>query len=103
MSCPKVLLRNALARYVRSFAPLGMTLQLNLRASAPSANAPCNILRRRGRRENPDLGQSAPSHHTPHTDAGHHRRCVNALRISFAAWKLHGDVMPDERFRDQKK
>src|SRR5204863_3154850 len=85
-----------LAFYVRSFASLRMTLQLNPRAFASLANEPCNILRHRLRRENPSSDPSTRWHRRLHSDATRHLRCATVLQNVCAALKLHGDAARGE-------
>ena len=71
-------------------------IKLSSRAFALLADAPCSILRRRGRRENPDSDRSALLRRKPHSDAVRYRRCATALQNVFAVLKLHGDAARGE-------
>src|SRR5207253_7987619 len=79
-----------LAFYVRSFASLRTTLQLNPRAFASLAGGPCNILRHRVRRENPSSDPSTRWRRRLHSDATRRLRCATALQNVFDVLKLHG-------------
>ena len=65
------------------------------RRSPPSANAPCNILRRRARRENRDSDRLAQWRRKPRSDEALPLRCAIAIQNVCAVSKRRADVVLD--------